>query len=160
VAVARILAPVVMVLRGSFKHASATARTTEPIPKSWDLVPSVVRCGAQAGYEWVATFFLVMKVSPDAVAMRERKGWTNRCLASGIATRLLLALFNFLEWRGPRAKNNLNSMEQCFGANAGKRRLSGLTLFHDCSMRVARGEPGSLVTELRSRHSLGDCFLH
>lgn len=43
-----------------------------------------------------AIFFLVMKVFPDAVAMRGRKGWKNRGLVCGIATRLLLALFNFL----------------------------------------------------------------
>ena len=56
----------------------------------------------------------VMKVSPDAVAIPERKGWKNRRSASGIETRLLPALFNFLELRALRAKENLKSMEQCF----------------------------------------------
>jgi len=64
-----------------------------------------------------------MKVSPDAVAIPKRKDWKNRHLASGIAPRLLPALFNFLEWRAPRAKEKLKSMEQCSLAKAGKRRL-------------------------------------
>jgi hypothetical protein len=59
-------------------------------------------------------FFLVVKVSPDAVTIPERKDWKNRCLASGIVTQLLLALFNFLGRRAPRAKEKLRLMEQCF----------------------------------------------
>src|SRR5689334_927170 len=48
-----------------------------------------------------------MKVSPECVAMRERKAWKNRCLASGIATRLLLAVCNFLGVaRRAREKNS------------------------------------------------------
>jgi len=37
-----------------------------------------------------------MKVSPDTVAIPERKAWKNRRLASGIATRLLPGLLDFL----------------------------------------------------------------
>ena len=40
--------------------------------------------------------FFVIKTSPDAVAIPERKGWKNRCLASGIVTALLPVLFDFL----------------------------------------------------------------
>src|SRR5262245_12779642 len=40
----------------------------------------------------------------------------------------------------PRAKEKLRSMEQCFGAKAGKHRLLARTLFHDCSIWQARGE--------------------
>jgi hypothetical protein len=87
----------------------------------------------------VAKTFFVMKVSPEAVAIPERKGWKNRCLACGIVTRLLLALFNFHESRAPRAKEDLKSMKQCFSAKAGKHRLLARTLFHDCSMTEARG---------------------
>jgi len=58
--------------------------------------------------------FFVMKVSPEAVAIPERRAWKNRRLASGIATQLLLPLFDFLERRLPRAKKNLRSTEQCF----------------------------------------------
>jgi hypothetical protein len=43
-------------------------------------------------------FFLVMKVSPDAVTTREGKGLKNRHLACGIVTQLSLPLFNFLGW--------------------------------------------------------------
>jgi hypothetical protein len=45
--------------------------------------------------EWGAKIFFIVKVSPERVAIREGKAWKNRRLASGIATRLLLALFNF-----------------------------------------------------------------
>jgi hypothetical protein len=79
-----------------------------------------------------------MKVSPDEVAIPERKAWKHRHLVIGIATRLLRALFNFLEWRGPRAKETLRSMEQCFRAKAGKHRLLARTLFHDCSIEQPR----------------------
>jgi len=82
--------------------------------------------------------FFVMKVSPDAVAIPERKGWKNRHSACGIATQLLPSPFNFLERRAPRARKHLRSMEQCFEAKAGKRRLLAHTLFHDCSMIHAR----------------------
>src|SRR5262245_61841555 len=81
-----------------------------------------------------------MKVSPGAVTIPGRKAWKNKRLASGIVTRLRPALFNFLEWRAPRAKEKLRSMEQCFRAKAGKRRLSARRLFHDCSTEHARGE--------------------
>jgi len=74
---------------------------------------SIIQTAGGAGRESHA-FFSVMKVSPEAVTMGERKAWKNRCLASGIVTRLLPALFNFLELRAPRAKENLKSMEQCF----------------------------------------------
>jgi len=59
-------------------------------------------------------FFLVVKVFPDAVTIPEGKDRKNRCLASGIVTQLLLALFNFLGRRAPRAEEKLGSMEQCF----------------------------------------------
>src|SRR5262249_33842359 len=39
--------------------------------------------------------FFAVKVSPDAVTMRGRKGWKNRRLASGIVTRLLPARGGF-----------------------------------------------------------------
>jgi len=55
---------------------------------------SIVRC-QWCGGRSDSDFFVVMKVSPDAVAMPGRKGWKNRRLACGIETRLLPALFNF-----------------------------------------------------------------
>jgi len=88
-----------------------------------------------------------MKVSPEAVAMRGRKGWKNRHLVCGIVTRLLPALFNFLA-RAPRAKGNLKSMEQCLEGKAAKDRVLAWTLYRDCSMKNARGahkEGGRLV---------------
>src|ERR1051326_3607812 len=124
-----------------------------------------------------------MKVSPERVAMRERKAWKNRCLASGIAARVVLAVCNFLPrpacrrrqfnhggrrgrrgcteqirnpnvesatsmkheiekgtrvgWRAPRAKENLRSMEQCFGAKGGKHNVFTRRLCHDCPMQLA-----------------------
>jgi hypothetical protein len=86
-------------------------------------------------------FFLVMKVSPEAVAIPERKGWKNRCLVCWIVTQLSPALFNFLEWRAPRARKNLGSMEQCFRAEAGEHRLLARALFHECSIELARRDP-------------------
>jgi hypothetical protein len=84
--------------------------------------------------------FFVMNVSGDAVAIPERKVWKNRRLASGIATRLLLALFNFLEG-ARRAKEKLRSMEQCFRAEAGKHRLLARVLFRDYPIQQrSRGE--------------------
>jgi hypothetical protein len=80
-----------------------------------------------------AVFFLAMKVSPVAVAIPARKDWKNRCLASGIVTRLSPALFNFLGRRAPREIKS-QIMEQCFYAKAGKHRLLARTLFHECSM--------------------------
>ena len=42
--------------------------------------------------------FFVVKVSPEVVAIPERKAWTNRRLVRGIVTRLLPAPCNFSCW--------------------------------------------------------------
>src|SRR5438876_10891175 len=70
-----------------------------------------------------AEIFFVVKVSPDAVTIPERKGWKNRHSASGIVTRLLPALFRFLEWSAPSAKGILRLMEQWIGSGVEKCRL-------------------------------------
>jgi len=59
--------------------------------------------------EWIGliAFFFAMKVSPDAVTILGRKAWKNRHSVSGIVTRLLLALVNFLSGaRRARKKNS------------------------------------------------------
>jgi hypothetical protein len=40
-------------------------------------------------------------------------------------------------WRAPRAKENLRSMEQCFGAKGGKHNVFTRRLCHDCPMQLA-----------------------
>jgi len=98
-----------------------------------------------------------MKMSPEAVTIPEGQAWKNRRLACGIVTQLLPAPFNFLEWRAPRAKDNLKSMEQCFRGRAGKCRLFAPTLFHDCSTLGAR-QASSFTAAAWGGHSLGESF--
>jgi len=58
--------------------------------------------------------------------------------------------------RGARAarEKKRKSMEQCFRGDAGKRRVLARTLFHDCSIKLARVGSGGFTTESR-RHWAG-----
>jgi hypothetical protein len=69
----------------------------------WEVAVS----GQKDAFNWRSQIFFVMKVSPEAVAMREWKGWKNRHLVSGIVTRLLPAPCNFLGGAG-RARKKIS----------------------------------------------------
>jgi hypothetical protein len=89
----------------------------------------------------IAKYCFVMKVSPDAVAIREQKAWTNRRLASGIVTLLLPDAFNFLPLLRCRPGNLATEVAE--DAEAARMQIRNPS--------VDRGAPGRNKHETRDR---------
>jgi hypothetical protein len=103
-----------------------------------------------AGWE----HFFVMKVSPERVAMREGKAWRNRHLASGIATRLLLAPFNFLGIARRARKKHLDRWN-----NVCARRPENIGFWRaHCSTTVACGAVARRKTEMKRSKKECQCL--